>query len=364
MSIGSTIKRLRREKNMTQEQLAEYLDVTSRAVSQWECDRTAPDLSMLPSLCHVFGVSSDCLLGIDVDRMNEEIEKIITEATELGNRGEFVERSALLREANRKYPRNFRIMQRLADSLVSEYSRKRSKDYSEVIALCEKILAECTDSKTRYAATETLAIAYGYAGKKDEMLKLADQMPKARFSYENFMVYRWSGNTDLVKRQEYIRFLIHSLLSTITALSGHTGDNGKPLFSLDERKALWQLVLDLIETLFPDGDYRYFAQYAYTVCRFFIRDALKEKDGEALWNWLDRCATYAIRFDSHDPAAPHTSPVLRGSPDGGWIMEAEGNCSQELLDWLTKDVETAFLRSDPRFEKLTDRLKAVAETPS
>ena len=50
MSIGSTIKRLRRERDLTQEQLAEYLGITSRAVSQWECDRTAPDISQLPAL--------------------------------------------------------------------------------------------------------------------------------------------------------------------------------------------------------------------------------------------------------------------------------------------------------------------------
>ena len=66
MSIGSTIKHLRREKNITQEQLAEYLGITSRAVSQWECDRTAPDISQLPALCHIFHVSSDTLLGIDM----------------------------------------------------------------------------------------------------------------------------------------------------------------------------------------------------------------------------------------------------------------------------------------------------------
>ncbi|MBR0454317.1 MAG: helix-turn-helix transcriptional regulator [Clostridia bacterium] len=76
MSIGSTIKRLRREKDITQEQLAEYLGITSRAVSQWECDRTSPDISQLPALCHIFDVSSDVLLGIDIEKNNEEIKNI------------------------------------------------------------------------------------------------------------------------------------------------------------------------------------------------------------------------------------------------------------------------------------------------
>ena len=86
MSVGSTIKRLRHEKDITQEQLAEYLGITSRAISQWECDRTAPDISQLPALCHVFDVSSDVLLGIDVEKNNEEIKKYINDAAELSGK--------------------------------------------------------------------------------------------------------------------------------------------------------------------------------------------------------------------------------------------------------------------------------------
>ena len=48
MSIGATIKKLRRDKNITQEQLAEMLGISTNAVSQWECDKTAPDISHLP----------------------------------------------------------------------------------------------------------------------------------------------------------------------------------------------------------------------------------------------------------------------------------------------------------------------------
>lgn len=49
MSIGTTIKKLRRDRNITQEQLAEMLGVSTNAVSQWECDKTAPDISHLPA---------------------------------------------------------------------------------------------------------------------------------------------------------------------------------------------------------------------------------------------------------------------------------------------------------------------------
>ncbi len=59
MSIGATIKRPRRERSITQEQLAEYLGIGTGAVSQWECDRTAPDTTQLPLLASIFDVSAN-----------------------------------------------------------------------------------------------------------------------------------------------------------------------------------------------------------------------------------------------------------------------------------------------------------------
>ena len=79
MSIGSTIKKLRRDHDMTQEQLAEYLGITANAVSQWECDKTYPDISQLPVLANLFGVSSDVILGINVGSKDAQIKKIYDE---------------------------------------------------------------------------------------------------------------------------------------------------------------------------------------------------------------------------------------------------------------------------------------------
>ena len=61
-SIGSRIARLRKEKKMTQEALAEQMGVSSQAVSKWENDQSCPDISLLPILCSIFGISTDELL--------------------------------------------------------------------------------------------------------------------------------------------------------------------------------------------------------------------------------------------------------------------------------------------------------------
>ena len=63
MSMGKRIADLRRQKGMTQEQLANQVGVTAQAVSKWENDLSCPDISILPRLAEVLGVTTDELLG-------------------------------------------------------------------------------------------------------------------------------------------------------------------------------------------------------------------------------------------------------------------------------------------------------------
>ncbi|MBQ8313538.1 MAG: helix-turn-helix transcriptional regulator [Clostridia bacterium] len=61
--IGRTIAQLRRDRNMTQMQLADEMNVSFQAVSNWERGQSMPDISKLPELAELFGVTIDQLLG-------------------------------------------------------------------------------------------------------------------------------------------------------------------------------------------------------------------------------------------------------------------------------------------------------------
>ncbi len=361
MSIGSTIKRLRREKDITQEQLAEYLGITSRAISQWECDRTAPDISQLPALCHIFDVSSDVLLGIDIEKNNEAIQNYLDKAQKEVCDGKFENSVEILREAMRKFPRSYKIMHELANSIVCVHSRKGIKEYDEVFALCNRVLEECTDSITRYEATETLGTAYGYAGKNEEMLKLAAEMPHAYFSYEDFMRYKWNGDADFEKLQDYLDYLVGRITEMIGIAAYQRHDNNEFIYPLEDRIHLWETEVALLDLLFPDGDYQFKAQFGEQACDFLCAAYLGKQEYEEAWHWIQKGAEFAIHMDTYDFDASHTSPILRGYRSGGWIMEAEGNHSQAMLEWLTTDDEATVLRADARFEALVDRLKKSAK---
>ena len=63
MTIGKRIAALRRETNLKQDDLAQMLEVSPQAVSKWENDQTCPDISLLPKLAKILGVSVDELLS-------------------------------------------------------------------------------------------------------------------------------------------------------------------------------------------------------------------------------------------------------------------------------------------------------------
>ena len=62
MTIGKRIAHFRKEKGLTQEELAQHVGISPQAVSKWENDQTCPDISALPKLARLFDVTVDELL--------------------------------------------------------------------------------------------------------------------------------------------------------------------------------------------------------------------------------------------------------------------------------------------------------------
>ena len=61
-TMGEKISALRKEKGMTQRQLAELMNVTDKAVSKWERDLSCPDIHSIPALAQALGVTAEELL--------------------------------------------------------------------------------------------------------------------------------------------------------------------------------------------------------------------------------------------------------------------------------------------------------------
>ncbi len=76
-TIGEMISSLRKEKNMTQNDLAEKMNVTDKAVSKWERNLSCPDVNSIPKLAEILDVSVEELLNAQTKQDNHKIEDII-----------------------------------------------------------------------------------------------------------------------------------------------------------------------------------------------------------------------------------------------------------------------------------------------
>lgn len=81
--FGKFIQKLRKEKNMTQKQLGEKLNITDKAISKWERGLSFPDISMLNSIAETFDITVIELLNCEIGVKDEiDVEKAIQEAVE------------------------------------------------------------------------------------------------------------------------------------------------------------------------------------------------------------------------------------------------------------------------------------------
>jgi len=154
MNIGEKIKKLRKQKDMTQEQLAEYLNISTQAVSKWETNLTLPDITLIPMLANLFDVTSYEIFGIDISAKKERIEKIQKEAMNCLIASWYEEAEKILRAGIKEHPNSYTLMVSLMRTLFNiahlpESKTKRKAFNEEIIALGKKVLAECTDDNTR-----------------------------------------------------------------------------------------------------------------------------------------------------------------------------------------------------------------------
>lgn len=73
--FGEKIRALRKENRISQEELAEKLDVSRQSISLWENDQTQPSMEKIVAIANIFGVSTDILLLDGVSKAEEKMSK-------------------------------------------------------------------------------------------------------------------------------------------------------------------------------------------------------------------------------------------------------------------------------------------------
>lgn len=150
--IAERIYNHRKRKNMTQEELAASIGVSSQAVSDWERSCGYPDITLLPGIAHTLGITIDELMGNDQLGVSEDLEWFYKRIWEVDDE----EKLRMAVEYCRKYPDNYGLMDTLI-LIISDRGFAEVPEYKAMLRdAAEKIISGCTDNRIRYYAIEAM----------------------------------------------------------------------------------------------------------------------------------------------------------------------------------------------------------------
>ena len=296
MSFGKTIKKLRRDREMTQEQLAEILSISPQAVSRWETDMAMPDISLIAPLCNLFDITSDELLGIDHTQKQKKIKSICDEADKYSQKGYLDEARTILEGGMREYPDNIELIYNLMFLAFWQHNSTGDSQYiEETIQLGEHVLNKSTEEHQRHGAIQILCYAYRDTGRIDEAVELANSMPLLCESKECLLSTIYSGNKAYESKQIEIYSLFQLLSNSLFSLQTKL-DSGKWIYTEEEFAIIRDKRIALLHLFFENGDFGFYHTH---LCDTHQEQAVyyaKKHDEINTLKHLQLAADHAIKF--------------------------------------------------------------------
>lgn len=176
--LPENLKKYRILKDLTQEDVAEFLGITAQSVSKWERGESYPDITFLPALANIFETSVDLLIGMDTIRAEETRYNIHKKAVAYQRSGDYDMAEKTYRDALLIYPNKPGMILGLASTLAL----KGNTD--EAIELMERGLPLSINEKQKSTMRVTLCFLYLKAGREDKANKFASELPHTRESRE------------------------------------------------------------------------------------------------------------------------------------------------------------------------------------
>jgi len=177
INIAETLVRKRREKGITQEELAAHIGVTKASVSKWETGQSYPDITFLPLLAAYFNISIDELMNYTPQLTKEEIKKLYHQLSAAFAARPFDDVMGECRRIIKKYYSCFPLLLQMAILLTNHHMLAEDKKTQEAILkeaveLCRRIRTESEDLWLAREATSLEAVCYLILQQPQEVLNL------------------------------------------------------------------------------------------------------------------------------------------------------------------------------------------------
>lgn len=227
ITIAENLLKLRHNRKITQDELANFLGITKASVSKWETNQSFPDIMLLPQIATYFDVSIDDLLGYKPQLSPEQIRKkyqcLTTDFVELPFEEAFEKSKALVKEYYSCYPFLLQIGVLWFNHFMFAKEQKRQMKILECIKeLCEHISKECTNVGVCSDASILKAMVYLQMGKAKEVIDILEPIndPKRLSAQtDSILIHAYQVIGDVSKAESYSQITIYTHLFSLVSNS-------------------------------------------------------------------------------------------------------------------------------------------------
>lgn len=310
LNIGETIKKLRKEREITQEEFAEMLGVSCQSVSRWENNSCYPDIELIPSISAFFGISTDKLLGIDEKIENARVNKYLDDFQEAISVGNIDKCIRIARAGVAEFPNNYALLNKLMyalfasgsdDANIENWKENMGKYDAEIVALGERIIKYCPDSEIRYQATERLAFQHCEMGRKSTGRAIYETLPSIYYCKEYGIWWSLTEEEKLPHAKEFVRKAYNTLSHALYCLMKLVPAENA-LEVIDK--------MDALDNLVYDGNVPNFTWSKCNMAQLRAKYYMKLNRYDEAIKSLKTSAKNAIEFDNRSDEIKTTSSLF------------------------------------------------------
>lgn len=206
LPISNVIRKLRRERDITQDELAAAVGVTYQSVSRWENGQAYPDMELIPVIARFFDISTDVLFGTDRESVDNKLKAHYQKIKEVQNNPE--EFYQACKSAYDDYPQDFNFGLWLCRCYIDLNIRPYAEHIDEIRNICKNIIDNCTNEDYRIEAMHAIVVA-----EEESRLDVwLNMMPSWKSSKEILLEtrYRYHNNKekcDVQRQENFLSFL-------------------------------------------------------------------------------------------------------------------------------------------------------------
>lgn len=359
--IGENLKKQRKLKNLTQEQLADILGVSFQSISKWERGEVYPDIELLPTIAEYFGITTDELMGMKEIRDSADVKNILDKSKYNMSKGLIEENIKLLSEAVKIHPNNYELLSKYAINLTFVDIDRESEEYRQnnlkAANIAERILAECTDPEIRNIMQGELCNYYQNLGESAKALEAADKLPPMWKGSELIKMNILKGE-DLVRLTQNNIFQITNIIFCCLQNMADINAENNPKLTWEQRIEILRKAIAIIEIVFDKGDYNTMAHNLSVLNRDIAEVSMRAGNFGLALESLEKSAEYAAYLDELPDQNPHVSLLVNTLEyNSSHIGKNFSNPFCERLLMKMSDSRYDEIRNDPRFKAVESFLK-------